>query len=103
MKKKILVLFVMVISLKGFASQQTDPVSNCHAGKIYAKSFGEDKKGRRTIIVKSPTGMASEYTIPHGKHPNVYKNDRVFAGQQLTDGPVVPHDILKVCGDQFLI
>ena len=51
---------------------------------------------------KSPTGMASEYTIPHGKHPNVYKGDRVFAGQQLTDGPVVPHDILKVCGDKVL-
>ncbi len=64
--------------------------------------FGEDKRGRRSIIVKSSTGMAAEYTIPHGKHPNVYKGDRVFAGQQLTDGPVVPHDILKVCGDKVL-
>ncbi|MBF0532125.1 MAG: DNA-directed RNA polymerase subunit beta' [Candidatus Omnitrophica bacterium] len=64
--------------------------------------FGEDKKGRRTIIVKSPTGTTAEYTIPHGKHPNVYKGDRVFAGQQLTDGPVVPHDILRVCGDKVL-
>jgi DNA-directed RNA polymerase subunit beta' len=64
--------------------------------------FGQDKRNRRTIIVKSPTGMAAEYTIPHGKHPNVYKGDRVFAGQQLTDGPVVPHDILKVCGDKVL-
>ncbi len=64
--------------------------------------FGEDKKGRRTIIVKSATGMSAEYTIPHGKHPNVYKNDRIFAGQQLTDGPVVPHDILRVSGDKIL-
>ncbi|HLF17475.1 MAG TPA: DNA-directed RNA polymerase subunit beta' [Candidatus Omnitrophota bacterium] len=64
--------------------------------------FSEDKRGRRTIIVKSPTGMKVEYTIPHGKHPNVYKGDRVFAGQQLTDGPVVPHDILRVCGDKVL-
>jgi len=64
--------------------------------------FGEDKKGRRTIIVKSPTGMVSEYVIPHGKHPNVYKNDFVYAGQQLTDGPVVPHDILRVCGEKVL-
>ncbi|HBR14630.1 MAG TPA: DNA-directed RNA polymerase subunit beta' [Candidatus Omnitrophica bacterium] len=67
-----------------------------------AVEFGEDKKGRRTIIVKSPTGMVVEYTIPHGKHPNVYRGDRVFAGQQLTDGPVVPHDILRVCGDKVL-
>jgi DNA-directed RNA polymerase subunit beta' len=64
--------------------------------------FGEDRKGLRTIVVKSPTGMAKEYTIPHGKHPNVYKGDRVFAGQQLTDGAVVPQDILRVCGDKVL-
>jgi len=64
--------------------------------------FGEDRKGSRTIIVRSSTGMAKEYTIPHGKHPNVYKGDRVFAGQQLTDGPVVPQDILAVCGDKVL-
>lgn len=64
--------------------------------------FGEDRKGLRTIIVRSETGMSKEYTIPHGKHPNVYKGDRVFAGQQLTDGPVVPQDILRVCGDKVL-
>ncbi len=64
--------------------------------------FGEDKKGRRTIIVKSSTGMTKEYVIPHGKHPNVYKGDKAFAGQQLTEGPVVPHDILRVCGDKVL-
>jgi len=64
--------------------------------------FGEDKKGLRTIIVRSATGTAKEYPIPHGKHPNVYKGDHVFAGQQLTDGPVVPQDILRVCGDKAL-
>ncbi len=64
--------------------------------------FGEARKGLRTIIVKSPTGMIKEYTLPHGKHPNVYKGDRVLAGQQLTDGPVVPQDILRVCGDKIL-
>ncbi|HQP11314.1 MAG TPA: DNA-directed RNA polymerase subunit beta', partial [Candidatus Omnitrophota bacterium] len=64
--------------------------------------FGEDRKGLRTIVVRSTTGMSKEYTIPHGKHPTVYKNDRVFAGQQLTDGPVVPHDILRVSGDKVL-
>ncbi len=64
--------------------------------------FGEDKKGLRTIIVRSQTGIVKEYTLPHGKHPNVYKGDRVFAGQQLTDGPVVPQDILRVCGDKVL-
>ena len=64
--------------------------------------FGESKKGQRVIIVRSPTGMECEYTIPHGKHPNVYKGDKVIAGQQLTDGPVVLQDILRVCGDKVL-
>jgi len=64
--------------------------------------FGETKKGQRVIIVKSPTGMQREYVIPHGKHPNVYKGDKVIAGQQLTDGPVVLQDILRVCGDKVL-
>jgi DNA-directed RNA polymerase subunit beta' len=64
--------------------------------------FGETKKNQRVIIVKSTTGMQREYVIPHGKHPNVYKGDRVEAGQQLTDGPVVLQDILRVCGDKVL-
>ena len=64
--------------------------------------FGETKKGQRVIIVRSPTGMQREYVIPHGKHPNVYKGDKVYAGQQLTDGPVVLQDILRVCGDKAL-
>jgi len=46
--------------------------------------------------------MQKEYVIPHGKHPNVYKGDKVDAGQQLTDGPVVLQDILRVCGDKVL-
>ena len=64
--------------------------------------FGETKKGQRVIVVKSTTGMSKEYVIPHGKHPNVYKGDKVVAGQQLTDGPVVLQDILRVCGDKVL-
>ncbi|MDP1853099.1 MAG: DNA-directed RNA polymerase subunit beta' [Candidatus Omnitrophota bacterium] len=64
--------------------------------------FAESKKGQRVMVVNSPTGMKREYAIPHGKHPNVYKGDRVDAGQQLTDGPVVLQDILRVCGDKVL-
>jgi len=64
--------------------------------------FGETKKNQRVIIVRSTTGMSREYVIPHGKHPNIYKGDKVAAGQQLTDGPVVLQDILRVCGDKVL-
>jgi len=64
--------------------------------------FGESKKGQRRVIVKSSTGMKKEYVIPHGKHLNVYRGDSVIAGQQLTDGPVVLQDILRVSGDKKL-
>ncbi|MBN2453317.1 MAG: DNA-directed RNA polymerase subunit beta' [Candidatus Omnitrophica bacterium] len=64
--------------------------------------FGESKKGQKRVIVKSSTGMKKEYLIPHGKHLNAYKGDKVQAGAQLVDGPVVLQDILKVSGDKKL-
>jgi DNA-directed RNA polymerase subunit beta' len=64
--------------------------------------FGTTRKGQRRIIVTAESGMKREYIIPHGKHLNVYKGDYVNAGQQLVDGPVVPQDILRVCGDKKL-
>ena len=65
--------------------------------------FGPSKKGQRRVVVKNPqTNMKKEYLVPHGKHLNVYKGDKVVAGQQLIDGPVVPQDILRVSGDKKL-
>jgi DNA-directed RNA polymerase subunit beta' len=46
--------------------------------------------------------MKKEYLIPHGKHLNVYRGDRVTAGEQLVDGPVVLQDILRVSGEHAL-
>ena len=64
--------------------------------------FREEKKGERKIIVRSATGMKRDYAIPSGSHPVVYKGDQVLAGQQLTEGPIVLQDILRVCGDKVL-
>ncbi len=64
--------------------------------------FGPAKKGQRRIIIKSSSGMKKEYVIPHGKHLNVYRGDWVTSGQPLTDGPVVPQDILRISGDKKL-
>ncbi len=64
--------------------------------------FGPTKKGQRRIVIKSPSGMKKEYMVPHGKHLDVYKGDWVASGQALTDGPVVPQDILRISGDKKL-
>ncbi len=64
--------------------------------------IGEIAKGKRKIIVKSASGMAAEYEISHGKHLNVYRGDKVKAGDQLVDGPVVLQDKLRVSGERDL-
>src|SRR6266705_2409474 len=43
-----------------------------------------------------------EPLIPNGKHVIVFKGDFVKKGQQLTEGPMDPHEILDVCGPQEL-
>ena len=58
--------------------------------------------GERKVLVRSSTGMVREYSIPAGTHPIVYRGDQVVAGGQLTEGPIVLQDILRVCGDKVL-
>jgi DNA-directed RNA polymerase subunit beta' len=54
-------------------------------------------------VVRDPqTGQQEEHLIPIGKHVIVFKGDIVKKGQQLTEGPVVPHEILDVLGPQAL-
>ena len=65
--------------------------------------FGPNQRGRRCLIIRDETtGGTEEHLIPMGKHIVVFKGDRVRKGQQLTEGPVVPQEILEVCGPQEL-
>jgi DNA-directed RNA polymerase subunit beta' len=65
--------------------------------------FGASVRGKRCIVIKDPkTATEEEHLIPIGKHVIVFKGDFVKKGQQLTEGPVVPHEILEVCGPQEL-
>ncbi len=65
--------------------------------------IGGTVRGKRKIIVTdAETGAEEEHLVPMNKHIIVLKGDFVKKGQQLTDGPVVPHDILDVCGPQAL-
>jgi DNA-directed RNA polymerase subunit beta' len=65
--------------------------------------FAGTARGKRRIVVKDPkTGAEEEHLIPMSKHIIVFRGDTVKKGQQLTEGPVVPHEILEVCGPQDL-
>ena len=60
----------------------------------------EKKRGKRSIIVRSETGIEREHLVPPGKRFFVHANDTVKAGQSLVDGPLVPHDILRISGEE---
>src|SRR5580704_14715451 len=65
--------------------------------------FGGTVRGKRRLILRDPaTGQEEEHLIPLNKHIIVFKGDIVKKGSQLTEGPVVPHEILEVCGPQDL-
>ena len=65
--------------------------------------IGGTVRGKRKIIVTdAETGAEEEHLVPLNKHIIVFKGDFVKKGQQLTEGPVPPHDILDVCGPQEL-
>jgi DNA-directed RNA polymerase subunit beta' len=71
--------------------------------------FGEIKRGKREIYVhpsKTVSNMVvvdegqepQLYEVPAGKHLRVHEGDRVRAGDRLSEGPVNPHDILRIKG-----
>jgi len=65
--------------------------------------FGASVRGKRCVLVKDvQTGTEEEHLIPIGRHVIVFKGDMVKKGQQLTEGPVDPHEILEISGPQEL-
>jgi len=46
--------------------------------------------------------LVEEHSIPANKHLTVRKGDIVKKGQKLTEGSIVPHDLLEICGPQEL-
>jgi DNA-directed RNA polymerase subunit beta' len=82
------------------ARQPKNPAIISHIDGIV--ELGGTSKGKRVVTVTPPVGKEREYTIPPGKHLNVQNGDRITAGQQLTDGPVIPKDILEVQGEDAL-
>jgi DNA-directed RNA polymerase subunit beta' len=62
--------------------------------------MNERSRGKRKIIVRSESGIEREHLVPAGKRFLVHTGDYVEAGQALVDGPLVPHDILRVSGEE---
>jgi DNA-directed RNA polymerase subunit beta' len=65
--------------------------------------LGRIQRGKRTVTIRDPENdQIEDHTIPAGKRVVVFNGDFVRKGQPLTDGAVVPQEILEVCGPQDL-
>lgn len=64
-------------------------------GRITLK---DTKKKREVTIESRETGEIKDYLIPYGSRIKVYDGDMVEAGDEITEGSVNPHDILKIKG-----
>ncbi len=61
-------------------------------------AISDTKKKREVIITNPETGETKDYLIPYGSRLKVYDGDVVDAGDEITEGSVNPHDILKIKG-----
>ena len=57
-----------------------------------------ETKKKREVVITSEEGEARTYLIPYGSRIKVMDGDTVEAGDELTEGSVNPHDILKIKG-----
>jgi DNA-directed RNA polymerase subunit beta' len=58
----------------------------------------EDTKKKRTIIITSDSGEEVSYDIPFGSRLKVSNGEQVSAGDEITEGSVNPHDIMRIKG-----
>ena len=60
------------------------------------------RRGKMTIIVKSEGGLEREHHVPQDKQLLVHAGDKIEAGSPLIEGPLIPHDILRINGEEDL-
>jgi DNA-directed RNA polymerase subunit beta' len=65
-------------------------------------SFGKDTKGKQRLVITDVDGVAHEFLIPKEKHVLVHDGQVVNQGEMIVDGPVDPHDILRLQGMEAL-
>ncbi|MDA7917949.1 DNA-directed RNA polymerase subunit beta', partial [bacterium] len=80
------------------------PKDACVIAKLDGEiSFGGTVRGKRKVIVThTESGETADHLVPMGKHMIVGEGDMVVRGDQITEGPVAPEDLLEACGPQAL-
>ena len=65
-------------------------------------TIGDTVKNKRKIIITADDGIAKEYSIPVSKFLRVQDKDWLTKGEKIDDGPVDPHEILRIKGPREL-
>ena len=65
-------------------------------------TIGDTVKNKRKIIVTEEDGAQKEYSIPVSKFLRVQDKDWIAKGEKIDDGPVDPHEILRIKGPREL-
>ena len=58
----------------------------------------DTKKKREVVVTNDETGDSKTYLIPYGSNIKIHDGDVLEAGDELTEGSVNPHDILRIKG-----
>ncbi|MCP1102054.1 DNA-directed RNA polymerase subunit beta' [Aequitasia blattaphilus] len=61
-------------------------------------TISDSKKKREIIVTSHETGESKAYLIPYGSRIKIRDDQELEAGDELTEGSVNPHDILKIKG-----
>ena len=61
-------------------------------------TINDTKKRREIIVTNHETGESKAYLIPYGSRIKIQDGAELEAGDELTEGSVNPHDILKIKG-----
>ena len=61
-------------------------------------TISDTKKKREIIVTNEETGESKAYLIPYGSRIKIQDGAELEAGDELTEGSVNPHDILKIKG-----
>ncbi len=70
------------------------------SGKV--ELYSDKRKGKMTIRIVSDSGEEIDHHVPQGKHLLVHTGDVIAAGDPLTEGPLIPQDILRIRGEEAL-
>ncbi len=88
----------MLLAESGNLAEESEGMALAQPVSLTARMSGQVVIENSTLAIAYEEREEREYTIPAAAHIKVETGDRVRAGDQLTEGPINPQDILRILG-----